>query len=128
MWFMGLHERTMRDQPCADSHPGRSSGCVTEWFALQTPAFRDGLGAARDRPVRAVRVRDRAALPHARTAVDKWHLVVLANLIVTQVRQRISRQLQAIAASTPTRWGPTPLLRPRDSVSEGCHGVRSHRI
>ncbi|MBG0718111.1 transposase [Microbacterium sp. 2C] len=35
----------------------------------------------------------RTALPDARIAVDKWHLVALANLMVTQVRQRITRQL-----------------------------------
>ena len=33
----------------------------------------------------------RTALPDARIAVDKWHLVALANLMVTQVRQRITR-------------------------------------
>jgi transposase len=35
----------------------------------------------------------RAALPHATIAVDKWHLVALANQMVTQVRQRVTRQL-----------------------------------
>ena len=35
----------------------------------------------------------RAALPHAKIAVDKWHLVALANKMVTQVRQRVTRQL-----------------------------------
>jgi transposase len=29
----------------------------------------------------------RAALPAAKIAVDKWHLVALANKIVTEVRQ-----------------------------------------
>ncbi len=39
----------------------------------------------RDRPVGAVCLRDQAALPHARIAVDHWHLVRLANEMVTEV-------------------------------------------
>ena len=35
----------------------------------------------------------RAALPDAQIAVDKWHLVALANQMVTEVRQRVTRDL-----------------------------------
>jgi hypothetical protein len=35
----------------------------------------------------------RAALPDAKIAVDKWHLVALANQMVTEVRQRVTRDL-----------------------------------
>ncbi|MFL5882469.1 MAG: transposase, partial [Actinomycetota bacterium] len=34
----------------------------------------------------------RAALPHARIAVDHWHLVRLANEMVTEVRRRVARE------------------------------------
>ena len=34
----------------------------------------------------------RASLPNAKIAVDKWHLVALANPMVTQVRQRLTQQ------------------------------------
>src|SRR3712207_8520178 len=34
----------------------------------------------------------RTALPHARIAVDHWHLVRLANEMVTEVRQRVARE------------------------------------
>jgi transposase len=34
-----------------------------------------------------------AALPDAKIAVDKWHLVALANQMLTQVRQRVTRDL-----------------------------------
>ena len=34
----------------------------------------------------------RAALPQARIAVDKWHLVALANTMLTEVRQRVTRE------------------------------------
>ena len=35
----------------------------------------------------------RAALPGVKIAVDKWHLVALANTMVTEVRQRVTRTL-----------------------------------
>jgi transposase len=35
----------------------------------------------------------RAALPGVKIAVDKWHLVALANAMVTEVRQRVTRTL-----------------------------------
>jgi transposase len=34
----------------------------------------------------------RAALSNARIAVDKWHLVALTNAMVTEVRQRVTRE------------------------------------
>ncbi len=34
----------------------------------------------------------RSALPDATIAVDKWHLVALANQVLTQVRQRVTRE------------------------------------
>jgi Transposase len=45
----------------------------------RTPAFR----------VRRIR----AALPHVRIAIDGWHLVRLANQTVTEVRQRVTREV-----------------------------------
>ena len=47
----------------------------------------------------------RTALPHARIAVDHWHLVRLANDMVTEVRQRVNAT--AAAASRPIRCGRT---------------------
>ena len=34
----------------------------------------------------------RASLPDAVIAVDKWHLVALAHTMVTEVRQRVTRE------------------------------------
>jgi hypothetical protein len=42
------------------------------------------------RPVRTVCVR--AALPKAFIVVDKWHVVALANQMVTEVQQRVTRE------------------------------------
>ncbi|WP_431841040.1 transposase [Calidifontibacter indicus] len=53
----------------------------------------------------------RTALPDARIAVDKWHLVALANLMVTQVRQRITRQLHGRrGTATDKVWASRQLL------------------
>ena len=46
-----------------------------------------------DRPVGAYASGIRAALPNAKIAVDRWHLVALANQMVTDVRQRLTREL-----------------------------------
>ncbi|MHA7126073.1 transposase [Janibacter indicus] len=45
----------------------------------------------------------RTAFPDARIAVDKWHLVALANLMVTQVRQRMGPPWPLRGASQPPR-------------------------
>ena len=45
------------------------------------------------RPVAPYASGIRAALPGVKIAVDKWHLVALANAMVTEVRQRVTRDL-----------------------------------
>jgi transposase len=72
--------------------PGRSGGCVREWLAEQTPAFRDAVQIVVIDPSAPYASGIRAALPHAKIAVDKWHLVALANQMVTEVRQRVTRE------------------------------------
>ena len=36
----------------------------------------------------------RAALPHANIAIDEWHLIALANQVVTEVQQRATREVR----------------------------------
>jgi transposase len=73
--------------------PGRSGGCVRTWLGEQTPQFRTGIDLVVIDPSAPYASGIRAALPHARIAVDHWHLVRLANDMLTEVRQRVSRQL-----------------------------------
>src|SRR5215217_3302453 len=73
--------------------PGRTGGCVREWLAEQTAAFRDTVELVVIDPSAPYAVGIRAALPKARIAVDKWHLVALANTMITEVRQRVTRDL-----------------------------------
>jgi transposase len=71
--------------------PGRTGGCVRDWLAEQTPAFRDRIELVVIDPSAPYASGIRAALPKARIAIDKWHLVALANQMVTEVRQRVTR-------------------------------------
>ena len=73
--------------------PGRTGGCVREWLAEQTAAFRDTVELVVIDPSAPYAAGIRAALPKARIAVDKWHLVALANTMITEVRQRVTRDL-----------------------------------
>jgi transposase len=72
--------------------PGRSGSCVRTWLAGQSAAFRAGIGLVVIDPSAPYAAGIRAALPHARIAVDHWHLVRLANDMVTEVRQRVARE------------------------------------
>ena len=59
----------------------------------QTAAFRDTVELVVIDPSAPYAAGIRAALPKARIAVDKWHLVALANTMITEVRQRVTRDL-----------------------------------
>jgi transposase len=72
--------------------PGRSGACVRAWLGEQTSAFRDQVELVVIDPSAPYASGIRAALPKARIAVDKWHLVRLANEAVTEVRQRVTRE------------------------------------
>ena len=73
--------------------PGRTGSCVREWLGEQTDAFRDAIEIVVIDPSAPYASGIRAALPGVKIAVDKWHLVALANQMVTEVRQRVTRDL-----------------------------------
>lgn len=72
--------------------PGRSGGCVRHWLNEQSSAFRQGIELVVIDTSAPYAAGIRAALPQAKIAVDKWHLVALANDMLTQVRQRVTRE------------------------------------
>jgi len=91
--------------------PGRSGGCVRDWLNAQTPEFRAGIGLVVIDPSAPYASGIRAALPHVRIAVDKWHLVALANQMVTEVRQRVTRTRLGRRGTTADRvWNNRLLL------------------
>jgi transposase len=73
--------------------PGRTGGCVREWLGEQSEAFRRQIEIVVIDPSAPYASGIRAALPGVKIAVDKWHLVALANTMVTEVRQRVTRDL-----------------------------------
>jgi transposase len=73
--------------------PGRTGACVREWLAAQSEEFRKMIKIVVIDPSGPFASGIRAALPDAKIAVDKWHLVALANQMVTEVRQRVTRDL-----------------------------------
>ena len=72
--------------------PGRTGSCVTDWLVEQTPEFRTAIHTVVIDPSAPYASGVRAALPDAVIAVDKWHLVALAHTMVTEVRQRVTRE------------------------------------
>jgi hypothetical protein len=73
--------------------PGRTGGCVRDWLGEQSDAFRRRIEIVVIDPSAPYASGIRAALPGVKIAVDKWHLVALANTMVTEVRQRATRTL-----------------------------------
>ena len=73
--------------------PGRTGACVRDWLAEQSEEFRKMIKIVVIDPSAPYASGIRAALPDAKIAVDRWHLVALANQMVTEVRQRVTRDL-----------------------------------
>lgn len=73
--------------------PGRTGACVKDWLGEQSETFRCQVEIVVIDPSAPYASGIRAALPGVKIAVDKWHLVALANAMVTEVRQRVTRTL-----------------------------------
>jgi transposase len=71
---------------------GRSGAAVLRWLAQRDLAFRDAVEIVALDPSAPYAAAVRGALPHARVAVDHFHLVALANQALTAVRQRVTRE------------------------------------
>jgi transposase len=84
--------------------PGRSGGCVRDWLDAQSDAFRRRIEIVVIDPSAPYASGIRAAFPGVKIAIDKWqHLVALANTMVTEVRQRVTRSL---LGRRRTVWDP----------------------
>jgi transposase len=100
--------------------PGRTGACVEAWLELQTPAFRDAVAVVAIDPSAPYAAGIRRALPDARIVVDHWHLIRLANQMVTEVRQRVQREQHGRrGTSADPAWTHRKLLlRAGDTLSE----------
>jgi len=71
---------------------GRDSAGVGTWLAARSQAWRDAVEVVAIDPSAAFRRALREQLPAAAVSVDAFHLVKLANDVLTQVRQRVIRE------------------------------------
>jgi transposase len=71
--------------------PGRTGSCVRDRLGEWTDTFRNKIEIVVIDPSAPYASGIRAALPDALIEVDGWHLVALANQMVTEVRQRVTR-------------------------------------
>jgi transposase len=70
---------------------GRDSASVGAWLATRSQVWRDRIEVVAIDPSAPFKKAIREQLPNALVSVDGFHLVQLANLMVTRVRQRLIR-------------------------------------
>ncbi len=90
---------------------GRSGACVKDWLETQTDQFRNAITTVVIDPSAPYASGIKAALPHAKIAVDHWHLVRLGNQMVTDVRQRVTREIHGRrGVATDRVWAHRQML------------------
>lgn len=90
-WHTGFTDLTGR-QGLLGQVEGRAAADVTGWLGQRDPAWRAAIQTVSIDMCAAFRVAARQMLPGARVCVDPFHLVQLANKMVTSVRWRIVRE------------------------------------
>jgi transposase len=71
---------------------GRSGACVEGWLSWQSNEFRAAVQVVAIDPSAPYAAGIARALSHARIVLDHFHLVLLANQMLTEVRQRVARE------------------------------------
>jgi transposase len=71
---------------------GRTGTAVVAWLDARGQAWKDAVQVVAMDPCAGYRAAVHRALPHVRIVVDHFHLVRLANQVVTEVRQRVARE------------------------------------
>lgn len=107
--------------------PGRSCAAVESWLAGRDEAWRAGVEVVALDPSAPFAAAVRRMLPQAVIVVDHWHLVRLANQMLTEVRQRVAReQLGRRGRKADPAWAHRRLLlRAGDRL--GRHGLQRLR-
>lgn len=98
---------------------GRDSAGVRAWLAARSPAWREAVEVVAIDPSAAFRRALREQLPRAAVSVDAFHLVKLANDMLTQVRQRVTRDAKGRRGRgiDPAWTNRRLLLRAGDTLS-----------
>ncbi len=71
---------------------GRTGAAVVAWLDARGQGWKDAVQVVAMDPCAGYRAAVEHALPNARIVVDHFHLVRLANQMVTEVRQRVARE------------------------------------
>jgi transposase len=99
---------------------GRDSAAVGAWLAERSHAWRDRIEVVAIDPSAPFRKAIREQLPNALVSVDGFHLIQLANLMLTRVRQRLIRDREHRRGRKidPAWANRRLLLRGYDTLSE----------
>jgi transposase len=82
------------DQGLLGQVEGRSAGDAGSWLAARTQDWRDGVATVAIDMSSAYRAAVREHLPQATLVVDHFHVVQLANQVVSSVRRRVTTKLR----------------------------------
>jgi transposase len=98
---------------------GRHSATVGGWLGQRSPAWRERIEIVAIDPSAAFKKAITQQLPNAKISVDPFHLVQLANLTLTRVRQRLVQEhKQRRGRKIDPAWAHrTLLLRGYDTLS-----------
>ncbi|AVM00708.1 ISL3 family transposase [Gordonia iterans] len=110
------------DQGLLGQATGRTSAAVVDWLRAQSPKFRDTITHVAIDPCAAYAAAAAEVLPNAQLVVDHFHLVKLANDMVTTVRRRVTWEQRGRRgrAADPEWANRRRLLTARERLSE--HG------
>jgi transposase len=99
---------------------GRTSTAVVDWLDARGQDWKNNVAVVAIDPCAAYRAAVQRALPHARIVADHFHLVRLANDMVTDVRQRVAREVYGRRgrASDPAWVNRRLLLRAGNQLSD----------
>ena len=92
-WHTGFVDLT-GDQGLLGQVEGRSSSDAGSWLAARTQQWRDGVQTVAIDMCSAYRAAVRKHLPHATLVVDHFHVVQLANQVLSSVRRRVTATLR----------------------------------
>ena len=104
--------------------PGRSGTCVKNWIALQTGEFWAAVKVVAIDPSAPYAAGIRSALPGARIVLAHFHLVLLPNTMLTDVRQRAAHDQPGRGVSQFTIGDLARLLSGHDGPA-GLHSYAS---
>jgi transposase len=117
-WHTGFVDLT-GDQGLLGQVEGRSSSDAGSWLAARTQHWRDGIAVVAIDMCSAYRATVRTHLPHATLVVDHFHVVQLANQVLSSVRRRVTATLRGrrVRKDDPEYGLRRRLLRNREDLT-----------